>query len=91
MLIACNNIFLSKEIPVPHRIHLWDTSDGSVAHEIALPAGLPYNLDVSPNGRYLAAMIEDGDAGLKLHVWRLDGAAMAKEAGPTPPAASRPD
>ena len=58
---------------MPHRINLWDTATGAVAHQIALPAGLPYNLDVSPNGRYLVAMLEDGEAGMKLSVWRLDG------------------
>jgi RNA polymerase sigma factor (sigma-70 family) len=88
VLIACDNILLSKEIAVPHRINLWDTTTGAVAHQLALPAGLPLNLDVSPNGRYLAAMIEDGEAGLKLSVWRLDGEIGAQAPGLATPAAS---
>jgi WD40 repeat protein len=90
VLIACDNITLAKEIAVPHRITLWDTATGSVAHQIALSAGLPSNLGVSPNGRYLAAMLDDGDAGMKFSVWRLDGESPANEPGPTPPASVPP-
>ncbi|HEX3151276.1 MAG TPA: sigma-70 family RNA polymerase sigma factor [Gemmataceae bacterium] len=91
VLIGCDNITLVKEIPVPHRINFWDVETGAVAQQIALESGLPLSIDVSPNGRYLAAMIEDGEAGLKLNVWRLDGQSAAEEpAGPTPPAATRP-
>jgi RNA polymerase sigma factor (sigma-70 family) len=89
VLIGCDNIMLAKEIAVPHRINLWDTATGALAHQIALPAGLPYNLDVTPNGRYLAVMIE-GDSGMKLSVWRLDGEVPVQEPGPTPPAVIRP-
>ena len=64
VLIACDNIPEGKEMAVPHRINLWDTASGSIAHKIALPTGLPYSIDVSPNGRYLAAMLDDGDSGL---------------------------
>jgi RNA polymerase sigma factor (sigma-70 family) len=87
VLIACDNITLVKEIVVQHRIHLWDTASGSIAHQIALPAGLPYNIDVTPNGRYLAAALDDGEAGMKLSVWRLDGERPLTETGPQPPAA----
>jgi WD40 repeat protein len=73
ILIGCDNIASTKEFSVPHRINLWDTATGGVAHQIALPAGRPSGIDVSPNGRYLAAMLDDGDAGKKLSVWRLDG------------------
>jgi WD40 repeat protein len=90
VLIACDNITLAKEVAVPHRITLWDTASGSIAHQIALPAGLPSGIDVSPNGLYLAAMLDDGDAGLKLSVWRLDGKKPVTEEGPAPPAAVRP-
>jgi WD40 repeat protein len=90
VLIACDNITSTKGIVVPHRINLWDTATGAVAHQIALPAGLPYNLDVTPNGRYLAAMLDDGDSGLKLSVWRLDGELPVMGPVPTPPAAVRP-
>ncbi len=90
VLIACDNITFTKEIAVPHRINLWDTTNGALAHQIALPAGLPYNLDVSPNGRYLAAMLDDGNSGMKLIVWRLDGEKPVQGTVPTPPAAVRP-
>jgi RNA polymerase sigma factor (sigma-70 family) len=89
VLIACDNILLAKEVPVPHRINLWDTASGAIAHQIALPSGMPQDIDVSPNGRYLAAMIDDGEAGLKLSVWRLDGQKPAAEAGPSAPASGR--
>jgi WD40 repeat protein len=89
VLIACDNITFVQETAVPHRINLWDMADGSLAHQLPIPAGLPQTLDVSPNGRNLVAMLEDSD-GVKLSVWRLDGENSVKEAGPTPPAAVRP-
>jgi WD40 repeat protein len=85
VLIGCDNIPATKEIAVPHRITLWDTANGSIAHQIAVP-GLPHGIDVSPNGRYLAAMLAEGD-GLKLSVWRLDGKKPEPEAVAPPPAA----
>ncbi len=89
VLFACDNITLVNEIGVPHRLNMWDIADGSLAHQVAVPAGLPRSLDVSPNGRYLVVMLEDSD-GMKLSAWRLDGTDPVKEAGPTPPAAVRP-
>jgi RNA polymerase sigma factor (sigma-70 family) len=79
VLIACG----------PNRITLWDTANGSIAHEIVLPADTPAGIDVSPNGRYLAAMLDDA-SGRKLSVWRLDGEMPAVNPGPTPPAATPP-
>jgi len=89
VLIACDNITFEEKIAVPHRINLWDVADGSVAYQLTIPPGLPQTLEVSPNGRYLAAMLEDSD-GVKLSVWRLDGEKPVEEPGPTPPAAARP-
>jgi RNA polymerase sigma factor (sigma-70 family) len=89
VVVGCDNIMKSKDVDVPHRITFWDTATGAVAHEIALPAGLPTGIDLSPNGRYLAAVVE-GDTGLSLNVWRLDGQMPVKMDGPTPPAATRP-
>jgi RNA polymerase sigma factor (sigma-70 family) len=86
VLIACDNITLVKEIVVRHRITLWDTESGSIAHQVTLPAGLPYGIDVTPNGRYMAAVLDDGDAGMKLSVWRLDGEKPVTGAGPERPA-----
>jgi hypothetical protein len=54
-----------------------------------LPSGLPTGIDVSPNGKYLAAMIDDGDDGMKLVVWRLDGEKPVTEPA-APPASGRP-
>jgi len=90
VLIACDNITLVKEAAVPHRIALWDTARGSIAHQIALPSGLPSSIDVTPNGRYLAAMLDDGDAGMKLSVWRLDGEKPVTDPLPPRPASDRP-
>jgi WD40 repeat protein len=90
VLIACDNITKVKEVAVPHRINLWDTASGGIAHQIALPAGLPSSIDVSPNGRYLAAMLDDGDSGMKLSVWRLDGEKPVTEPESRPPAAVPP-
>jgi RNA polymerase sigma factor (sigma-70 family) len=90
VLIGCDNSPKAKDVDVPHRITFWDTATGSVAHEIALPASLPTGIDISPNGRYLAAVVEGGDAGTSLNVWRLDGQMPVKMGGPIAPAASRP-
>jgi beta-lactamase regulating signal transducer with metallopeptidase domain/WD40 repeat protein len=88
VLVACDDILLDKKIPVPHRIYFWDTADGSLAHEIEVPAGLPKNCEVSPNGRHLVVALEDSD-GIKLSGWRLDGREPVKEADDAPPAATR--
>lgn len=87
VLIACDDILLDKKIPVTHRIYFWDTADGSLAHQIEVPAGLPKNIEVSPNGRHLVAAIDD-KGGIKLHGWRLDGRESVKEADGAPPAAT---
>jgi WD40 repeat protein len=90
VLIACDDITFKKETAVPHRITIWDTANGSIAHQVALPSGLPYGIDVSPNGKYIAALIDDGESGRKLSVWRLDGEKPEAEAASQPPAADRP-
>ena len=90
VLIACDNSTAVKKIAVPHRINLWDTASGSIAHQMAVPAGLPYSIDVTPNGRYLAALLDDGDSGMKLSVWRLDGEKPVTEPVKPPPASVRP-
>jgi RNA polymerase sigma factor (sigma-70 family) len=90
VLIACDNISDGKAGAVSHRITLWDTASGAIAHQIALPSGLPTSIDVSANGLYLGAVLDDGDAGMKLSVWRLDGEKPVTDVGPTPPASGRP-
>lgn len=89
VLIACDNA-PARETASPHRITIWDTATGTVAHQIAAPAGLREDLDLSPNGRTLAAWIDDGASGKKLEVWRMDGESATKEAAPAPPASSPP-
>jgi WD40 repeat protein len=86
VLVACDDIELDKA-PVTNRIYFWDTVDGSLAHQIQVPAGLPRNCEVSPNGRHLVVALED-KAGIKLSGWRLDGREPAKEAEGPPPAAT---
>jgi RNA polymerase sigma factor (sigma-70 family) len=84
LLIGCDNILLRKDITVPHRITLWDTATGTVAHQLEVP-GLPRHIEVSPNGRSLVATVEDGDE-VKLCGWRLDGELPVR--GPEPKAAA---
>jgi beta-lactamase regulating signal transducer with metallopeptidase domain/WD40 repeat protein len=72
VLVACDDISLDKKMLLPHRIYIWDTVDGSLAHQIEVPAGLPKSCEVSPNGRHLVVAIEDSE-GMKLRGWRLDG------------------
>jgi DNA-directed RNA polymerase specialized sigma24 family protein/WD40 repeat protein len=90
VLFACDNAPSRKEAALPHRILEWDTASGAIAHQIALAAGLPYSIDVSPNGRYLVAMLDGGDTGMRLCVWRLDGGKPVPEPGPRPPASAPP-
>jgi hypothetical protein len=90
VLIGCDDILLTKELPVPHRITLWDTATGAVAHQLEVPAGMPRHIDVSPNGRYLIASVEGPDGGMKLCGWRLDGVVPARGPEPGPASPARP-
>jgi hypothetical protein len=87
VLMACDNS--TKEEAAPHRISLWDTADGSLAHQLSIEAGLPQKVAVSPDGRFLVATIISND-NVTLSGWRLDGEDPVKETGPTPPAATAP-
>src|SRR5262249_38011677 len=89
VLIGCDNIQPAKGVEVSHRITLWDTATGAVAHEIALPAGLPVSIDASLSGRYLAAVVDGAKAGRVLTVWRLDGTVHVKPDGLMAPAPGR--
>jgi RNA polymerase sigma factor (sigma-70 family) len=88
LLIGCDNILLRKDIAVPHRITLWDTATGAVAHQLEVP-GLPRHIEVSPNGRYLVATVEDGDE-VRVCGWRLDGELPAREPEPKAAAPAKP-
>jgi WD40 repeat protein len=90
VLIGCDDILRVKEIPVPHRITLWDTATGAIAHQLEVPAGMPHHIEVSPNGRYLIASVEDADGGMNLCGWRLDGVVPARGPEPGPAATTRP-
>jgi hypothetical protein len=91
VLIVLDNTMSAKDTGAQPRVNLYDTVSGSIAHQIVLPAGMPRSIDVSPDGRYLAAMLDDGDSGMKLSVWRLDGKKPAVEEGPQAPASVRPE
>ena len=88
VLIACDKSVSSKQsankISRP-RIFLWDTADGSLAHELEVP-GLPTSFDVSPNELWLVARVA-GSGGTKLLSWRLDGKKVAVPQRGGPPAA----
>jgi RNA polymerase sigma factor (sigma-70 family) len=89
VLIACDNVTSGKGGTVP-RLTLWDTATGAVAHRVALTAGLPVGMDITPNGRYLAVLLDEGRSGRKLRVWRLDGEAPVPEPVGAPPATAGP-
>jgi WD40 repeat protein len=89
VLIACDNGASTKGVAVPHRINLWDMADGSLVHQLTMPAGLPQYFHVTPHGRYLVAMLEDAGE-IKLSGWRLDGANAVIEPATGPPAAVAP-
>ncbi|MDP6448162.1 MAG: hypothetical protein QF805_30495 [Pirellulaceae bacterium] len=89
VLIAGDTTASANEAAKPHRVNLWDTADGSLAHQLTIPEGLPQSLEVSPNGRYLVAMVSGND-GVRMSVWRLDGELRVAEPGPKPPATTRP-
>jgi RNA polymerase sigma factor (sigma-70 family) len=68
-----------KDNALPHHIKLWDTVSGSIAHQITLPAGLPRHVDVTPNGRIVAVLLDEGASEMKISAWRLDGLKIARE------------
>jgi RNA polymerase sigma factor (sigma-70 family) len=64
-----NGVGLIETVPVPHRLHFWDVMSGKLTLQIDLKGGRPYSLDVSPDGKALAAVTADG--GVSLRVWTL--------------------
>lgn len=72
-LVFGNGVGLVETIPVPHRIHFWDVTNGKITRKINLKGGAPYSLDVSPDGKTLAAVTADN--GVALRVFDLDPAA----------------
>jgi RNA polymerase sigma factor (sigma-70 family) len=69
-LVFGNRVSLIESIPVPHRIHFWDLKSGKLTRQIDLKGGVPSSLDVSPDGKTLAAVTSDG--GVSLRVFDLD-------------------
>ncbi len=89
VLIASGAKRTENQKPSLQTIDLWDMENGTLAHQIEIASGHVRTLDVSPNGLYLVATIEDSD-GVKLNGWRLDGTNPAKQKGPKAPAALSP-
>jgi hypothetical protein len=69
-LVFVNRVGLIETIPVPHRIHFWDVKSGELTLQIDLKGGVPSSLDVSPDGKTLAALTADG--GVSLRVFDLN-------------------
>jgi hypothetical protein len=61
-----NGVGLIESIPVPHRIHFWDVTSGKLTLQIDLKGGAPSSLDVSPDGKTLAALTADGGVSLRV-------------------------
>jgi RNA polymerase sigma factor (sigma-70 family) len=61
-----NGVGLIASIPVPHRIHFWDVRSGKLIRQINLKGGAPSSLDVSPDGKALAALTADGGVSLRV-------------------------
>jgi RNA polymerase sigma factor (sigma-70 family) len=57
---------LMEGVTVSHRIHFWDVRSGKLTHQIDLKDGNPSSLDVSPDGKALAAMTADGGISLRV-------------------------
>jgi RNA polymerase sigma factor (sigma-70 family) len=69
-LVFGNRVTLIESIPVPHRVLVWDVKSGKLKRQLAVESGTPLCLDVSPNGKTLAVVIENSD-GLSLGAWNL--------------------
>jgi WD40 repeat protein len=65
-LVFGNGVGLIAAIPVPHRIHFWDVRSGKLTRQIDLKGGIPGSLDVSPDGKALAAVTADGGVSLRV-------------------------
>lgn len=72
VLIATDTIEVATNVPTPHRINLWDTLTGRIAHGITISSGIPKSIELSPNGRYLLATVEDVGE-MKLTAWEIAG------------------
>jgi RNA polymerase sigma factor (sigma-70 family) len=68
-LVFGNGVRLIEENPLRHRIHFWDVKSGNLTLQIDLKGGFPYSLDVSPDGKALAAVT--ADEGVSLRVFDL--------------------
>ena len=71
-LVFGNGVGLIETIPVPHRIHFWDVRSGKLTWQINLKGGAPSSLDVSPDGKTLAALTADGGVSLRAFDLRVD-------------------
>jgi WD40 repeat protein len=89
VLIACDRqqfkdpAYDGKPLP---RIFIWDTLDGSLAHQISAAGPVP-EFHLSPNERFLVAQV-NGPRVTTLDGWRLDGETM-ELGGNEPPATQK--
>lgn len=89
VLVACDNYTSEDQTDdrgTRPRILFWDAADGSLAHQLDVPGGLPQSFDISPNELYLVARVV-GSEGTRFTGWRLDGKQLAQRKGDAPPAA----
>jgi Tol biopolymer transport system component len=77
-LVFGNCAGLVETIPVPHRIHIWDVKNGKLIQKVALKGGAPSSLDVSPDGRTLAAVTADNGVSLRVFDLTADDIAPQK-------------
>src|SRR5262249_24405936 len=61
-----NGVGLIESIPVPRRIHFWDVTSGMLTLQLDRKGGAPSSLDVSPDGKALAALTADGGVSLRV-------------------------
>lgn len=61
-----NGVGLIESIPVPHRIHFWDVTSGTITLKLDLKGGAPSSLAVPPDGKTLAASTADGGVSLRV-------------------------
>ena len=66
-LVFGNGAGLIETIPAPHRIHFWDVKSGKLTRQIDLKGDAPRSLDVSPDGKALAAVTTDEGVSLRVY------------------------
>lgn len=70
-LVASNSISLIESIKVPHRLHFWDVQTGTIKRQMATGQFVPGQLDISPDGKWLAVQLGDNKTTV-LAVWPVE-------------------